>query len=129
MSNPGTRVTRDQARDAGMALCLLCFLAGATLHLRWLELAAMGVLVADMIAPALFRPFAVAWFGLAAVLGGVVSKVLLGLVFFLLVTPVGLVRRWLGYDPLQLRGWRRGPESVFKVRDHLYTSTDIARPY
>jgi hypothetical protein len=39
--------------------------------------------------------------GLALVLGHVMTRVLLALVFFLIVTPIGLVRRALGRDPIE----------------------------
>ena len=52
------------------------------------------------------------WMGLAEALGFVMTRVILGLVFFLLVTPIGLVRRLFGGDPLS----RRAPsaESYWK---------------
>jgi hypothetical protein len=122
-------ITREQARESGMALCLVCFLAGSLSHLRWLEITAVAVLVVDLILPAVFTPFAFLWFGMAAAIGTVMSKVLLSLVFFLVVTPVGVVRRWLAHDPMQRTRWRSGPESVLKVRDHAYGAQDLERPY
>lgn len=127
--SPARRVTAEQAKDAGMAFSLLCFLVGAALDLRWLEWTAMGALVADMIWPALFTPFAVVWFGLAEGIGAVTSRILLSVVFFGLVTPVGFVRRLMGKDPMQVRRFGRGRDSVFVVRDHRYTAADLERPY
>lgn len=123
------RVTKDQAKDAGMALSLLCFLAGAGWGLRWLEWTAMGVLVADMVWPALFKPFATVWFGLAELIGSVTSRLVLSAVFFGLVTPVGRIRRWMGKDPMLLRRFGRDRDSVFVVRDHTFTAEDLERPY
>jgi len=37
------------------------------------------------------------------VLHACISPVIMGLVFYTTVTPIGLVRRWLGKDPLHLR--------------------------
>ena len=47
------------------------------------------------------------WMALAAVLGYVMTRVVLALVFFLLVTPIGVVKRLTGWDPLGRRT-RRG---------------------
>lgn len=47
------------------------------------------------------------WMGIAFVLGNVMSRVLLVLFFYLLVTPVGLLGRLLGRDVLQLNGGER----------------------
>ena len=52
------------------------------------------------------------WMGMAEAMGFVTTRVILGLVFFLLVTPLGLVRRLSGGDPLGRRAKRT--ESYWK---------------
>jgi Saxitoxin biosynthesis operon protein SxtJ len=47
------------------------------------------------------------WMALAGVLSFVMTRVVLALVFFLLVTPIGVVKRLTGWDPLGRRK-RRG---------------------
>ena len=47
------------------------------------------------------------WMALASVLGYVMTRFVLALVFFLLVTPIGIVKRLTGWDPLGRRT-RRG---------------------
>jgi hypothetical protein len=44
-----------------------------------------------------------AWMGVAFVVGSVVSPLILGAVFYGLVTPLGLVMRLLGRDALRLK--------------------------
>ena len=46
------------------------------------------------------------WMGLAEALGFVTTRVILGIIFFLFVTPIGLVRRLFGGDPLSRRAGR-----------------------
>jgi hypothetical protein len=48
-----------------------------------------------------------AWMALAEVLAFVSTRVVLGAVFLLAVTPIGIVRRLIGSDPLQRRAPRR----------------------
>ncbi len=48
-----------------------------------------------------------AWMALAEVLSLATTRIILGLVFFLLVTPIGLVKRLMGWDPLHRRGERQ----------------------
>ena len=43
------------------------------------------------------------WSGLGDVLHRIVSPVVLGVIFFLVVTPIGILRRLRGHDPLGLR--------------------------
>jgi len=122
-------ITRDQSRDTGMAMVLLLLLA----LLKWgrseLLIAAFIVHIVNMIVPQVFRPVAVLWFGLAHLLGAVASRVLMFIVFALVVTPIGLIRRVLGKDSLRLRAFRAGNESVMVVRNHTFTASDLEKPY
>ena len=43
------------------------------------------------------------WMGLAEALSFVMTRVILAIVFFALVTPIGLFRRLIGGDPLNRR--------------------------
>jgi hypothetical protein len=121
--------TRDQARDTGMALVLILLLFAVFQERIGFVLAAIGVHVLNMTAPQIFRPAAVVWFGLSHLLGTVVSKVLLAVVFFVVVTPVGRLRRLMGADSLQLQAFKAGSSSVMKVRNHLFTGKDLEQPY
>jgi hypothetical protein len=47
-----------------------------------------------------------AWMLLAGALSFVTTRIILGLVFFLIVTPIGVVKRLSGWDPLGRRGAR-----------------------
>lgn len=43
------------------------------------------------------------WMMLAEVLGFISTRIILGLVFFLIVTPIGVIKRMFGWDPLKRR--------------------------
>ena len=122
-------ITRDQAKDTGMAMVLICLLTGLFFQMGILVKIAVVVLLADMIYPDLFKPLAVVWLGLSHLLGTVMSKIILSVVFFLLVTPVGLIRKISGADALKLKEWKQSSSSVFKIRDHVFTQEDITKPY
>lgn len=47
-----------------------------------------------------------AWMMLAEALGFIMTRVTLGIVFFLVVTPIGFIKRLQGWDPLRLRAAR-----------------------
>ncbi len=73
---------------------------------RWWAL----VLAAFLILPAAIYPAALAWpyrewMLIGHVLGWINTRIILGFVFYLVVTPIGLYRCWLGKDPMgrQLR--------------------------
>ena len=52
------------------------------------------------------------WMGMAEAMGFVTTRVILGVIFFLFVTPIGLIRRCFGGDPLGRRAGRT--ESYWK---------------
>ena len=121
--------SRDQARDTGMALTLVALIVFfATREIRYATIAT-AILLLDMIWPSFFKPLAKVWFGLSHVLGTVMSKVILTLTFFVVLTPMGLLRSLLGKDPMRVRQFKQGTDSVFRVRDHTFTAADIEQPF
>ena len=122
-------IDKSKARDTGMAIVLiLLFLElylGSGLYFK----IAIPVLILNMIIPQIYYPFAYIWFGFAQIMGTFVSKILLFIVFVILVLPVALLRRLFGKDSLLLKNWNTKNESIFKTRDHLFTSSDIEKPY
>lgn len=122
-------ITTDQAKDAGMAAALICLLvAFFTEETLFYGLAALALL-ANMIRPRLFVPWARLWLTLSQGIGFVMSGIVLSLIFAVLVTPTGLFRKIIGKDPMQLKKWKQSQASVFRVRNHEYTSEDLRHPY
>lgn len=74
---------------------------------------ALGVglvfLVAALARPGLLRPLNRLWFRFGLLLNRVVNPLVMGLLFYFTVTPIGLVMRALGKDPLRLRFDRGAP--------------------
>ena len=72
-----------------------------------LALALVGVALAfvlvGFVAPKILRPLNWLWFQLGQLLGKIVSPIVLGAIFFLLLTPVSLVTRLFGRDELRLK--------------------------
>ncbi len=99
-----------------LLLALLLALAGAAPWLRNL-LGAAGLLLAVSggAAPQGLKGVYKVWMGAALAIGWVVSRILLAVLFFVVVTPTGLVTRALGKDFLGIRGERR--ESYWVKRD------------
>lgn len=55
------------------------------------------------LAPSALAPLNRLWFQLGILLGKIVSPVVMGLIYFLVVTPIGLLRRMFGRDSLSSR--------------------------
>jgi len=69
-----------------------------------------------LVAPSLLRWPHYGWMKFAGLLGWVNTRVLLTLFFFLVLTPVGLVMRLFGRDPLARR-FAKGSGSYWEKRD------------
>jgi hypothetical protein len=119
------RPSAAQCRDAGLALVLIGLIALQITGAAWIGPALIAVTLLVMVWPRAFHPFAIVWFALSEALGTVVSKIILSVLFFVLVTPIGLARRLLGGDPMQRRRWRDGDGSVFTARDHQASAQDL----
>lgn len=71
---------------------------------RWWALAVGAVFAGlALAAPALLRPLNRLWFRFGLLLHQVVTPVVMGVLFFLTVTPLGLLMRATGKDPMRLR--------------------------
>ncbi len=70
---------------------------------RGLWLAAVAVPIIGWLAPAFMRLVFVGMSYLAWPIGFVVSHLVLAAVYYLVLTPIGLVVRLLGYDPMRRR--------------------------
>lgn len=68
----------------------------------FLALASVFLLL-TLIAPKLLRPLNKAWYQLGLFLGRFVSPIVLGILFFIVITPVAIAMRLAGRDALKLR--------------------------
>jgi hypothetical protein len=106
--NPDTKQLRQFAGIWFPAFCLLLgWIVGAksgqwtAVQVGW---AVGGLLsVAGTVYPPAIRPVFVGLILLTYPIGWVVSHLLLGAIFYGLFTPIGLILRMTGHDPLQLR--------------------------
>lgn len=118
-------ITQKQNNEFGLVTVLVCCVLAYWLKERSLIIVAIILCLLTIIVPGVLTPFASLWFGSSRFLSKFTSTVLLSLVFFLVVTPVGLVRRLLGKDSLRLKQFKKSAQSVMTNRDHIYTAADM----
>lgn len=73
-------------------------------------------LVASLACPALLGPLNRLWMKFGELMHGIVSPMVLGLMFFLVITPIGLLMRVLGKRPIPA-GFDREAQSYWIKRD------------
>jgi hypothetical protein len=67
------------------------------------------------------------WMAVGHVLGWINTRIILGVVFYVIVTPIGLVRRWLGKDPM---GQHLRPDlDTYRVTRKSRPASHLTRQY
>ena len=123
------RVDKNQAKDMGMVLALIFLLLAYHFNEKKLAVLAAALLLVDLIYPDIYGTAAKLWLGISNIIGTVMSRVVLAMIFFVVVTPVAFVKRIMGEDSLKLRKWKADEASFFKVRNHKFEGKDIDKPY
>lgn len=102
-------VKSSSDRSFGLVFACACFIVGAlswwwehTLWPYWFT-ASAAFLVVALTLPRVLRPFNRLWTKIGLLLGAVVAPVMLAAIFFVFVTPIGLLMRATGKDPLRLK--------------------------
>ena len=88
----------------------------------WSLIISMIFLILGLINSNFLTPLNKLWFKFGIFLGKIISPVIMGIIFFLVVTPIGLIMRFLGKDVLNLKYhknksyWieKNGPKSKMK---------------
>lgn len=101
------RLSRAEGRRFGLTLGLAFLALGGLLLWRGRESLAivagvLGVLLvaAGSVAPGSLGPVYHGWMRFALLLSKVTTPVFLGIIYFLVLTPLGVLRRLLGRDPV-----------------------------
>jgi len=82
----------------------------------WALAIAMAIFVIAIFRASLFTPVNLIWTKLSIVLGMIVTPVVMAVIFFVVFTPMGFLRRRLGGDPLR-RAYDADAQSYWITRD------------
>jgi hypothetical protein len=93
----------------------------------WALVLAVVLVVPALVAPRVLVPAHRAWMTLGAGLAWINTRILLGAVFYGLITPMAVVMRLLGYDPMH-RAWDRAAES-YRVKRQPRSAAHMMRQF
>ncbi len=132
---PGVNAPKRELRNFGLVTGSL-FPALFGLLLPWLKahpfpvwpwIACAILIGAGVAAPAVLRPVYVIWSALGRALGWLNSRIVLTVVFYAVVAPMGLVMRAFGADPMARRF---DPEAEsYRVASRRAPIKSIERPF
>jgi hypothetical protein len=93
----------------------------------WAVVVAVVLLVPAVVWPRPLAPLFKGWMFIGLVLGWINTRIILGLIFYLMVTPIGLVMRLLGKDPMT-RGF--DPEAgTYRVKKEERSAKHMERQF
>ena len=122
-----TNFTAKELKDFGLIMAgMLILMFGLVLPWLfsystpyWPFVAAFGFAVVALLKPLLLGPVNRVWLKISDVLGWVNTRLVMGIIFFLLIVPIGLIMRLFNKDPLN-NEWSAVAKSyriITKVRD------------
>ena len=114
-------------RDTGLVFVLISLVFAFLGSDVALVIAAVLILV-TMLFPSLLWPLAWLWFVIAKVISNVMQRVFFGLIFFVVVTPVALLRRVLKGDTRALLR-DKAHDTSFIPLNGLVAPEDMEHPY
>jgi hypothetical protein len=121
--------SKKEHSDSGLALILLTLIAGFWLQNNTAFKFAVAEVLVVLVVPVLMYPFTFLWLNISNLLGSVMSKVILIIIFYVFVFPVALFRKAKGIDTLKLKQFKKNTETVFIKRNHSYSKDDFVNPY
>lgn len=124
-----TAATRKRCGEFGLAAVMITLLLALYFKKELYVLLALMLTLITMTVPVILNPFAVIWFGFSKGLGVISTFVMMALVFFLIVAPVGILRKLMGKDSLKIREFKKSRQSVMVNRDHLYSAEDFLNTF
>jgi len=89
--------------------------------------AGVAIITWALIAPNSMRGLYTWWMRITMAIGNVVNTIILAIVFFFVITPMGFMMRMMGKDPMR----RRLDESVvsYRVMSNKHDKNHVERPY
>lgn len=122
-------ISKKQSAETAIVFALMAIFMGLHTNQRYWFFVAGGFLFLTLLWPSLFKPLAYLWFGFSKALGWLTSRIVVSLLFFVLVTPVGLIRRLMGKDTLHLKAFKKNRKTAFIDRNHVFTAQDLTYPF
>jgi len=126
-----TELTREKVLETIGVLALACLVVGHLakrpgLKAGFLAAAALLLAVGLFVKPA-GALIARAWLKFGGALGAVNSRIILGAIFYLFLTPIALLARLTRGDFLHLKKREGANRSYWHARNHTYTAEDIGK--
>ena len=124
-----TTVSGKQCGEFGLAAVMIALILALYFKKELYVLLALVLTLITLAVPVILYPFAMIWLGFSKFLGVISTSIMMALVFFLVVAPVGIFRKLMGKDRMKIKEFKKGRQSVMVSRDHQYTGQDFLNTF
>lgn len=119
---------RKKNTEFGIVLSLVLIIVSAYCQIT-LTIPVITALVITLLVPGIYTPFTWCWFRLSDLLGLVVTRCILFLLFFGVITPIGILRRLMKKDTFRLKQFGKGSDSTFIKQEKIFNIQDLDKQY
>jgi len=116
---------KSDLRKFGITIGIILMIIGGYLFWKekelFLTLLTVGVVLSvfGIAAPVILKPIYWGWMIFATILGWIMTRVILSLLFFLVFTPIGVVSRLLGKQFIELK-WEKSKGTYWNYRSNKH---------
>jgi hypothetical protein len=116
------RSTKKDLRNFGLSVgIVLLFIGGLLLYYKkdaypYLVILGVFLISSGLIVPSILTPFHKVWMTFATIMGWIMTRVILGIMFYAVFTPIGLIARLFGKRFLDVK-IDKSKESYWHYRD------------
>ena len=120
---------RPQSREVILVIVLGLLIASRILAIDNLVYVAIVIGVLGAVSSFLSDKISWLWFKVSDALGYIMSRFILTLIFFLILTPVALISRLLRNKDFMRKKIDGNLSSYFEIRNHEYNPGDLMDPW
>ena len=119
------KTTKKEYRNFGIILGLITLTLGSIMFWKnnsfysILFTISLIFLTSGLLTPMILKPIYFVWMVLASILGIFMTRLILSIVFYSVLTPIGLVFRIFGKQFIELR-WDKSEDSYWNYRSNEY---------
>lgn len=113
---------KTELRKFGLTVGIALLIFGGILfwwgksYFWYLIVIGLGLAAAELLIPAILKPLQKIWMGAAITIGWFMSRVILVIVFYLVLTPTAVIARVISKQFLELK-WDRSRKSYWNYRE------------
>lgn len=94
---------------------------------RWPWVIAVLLWVSAMLMPSVLHPIYINWMKIGLVLGWINTRIILGILFYIMILPMGLIMRLLGHDPMVRK--KDKAATSYRIQSQSEAKNRMEKPY